>query len=109
MSDDVYEHIAYGEFAPHLFHIEPRLKSHGIVFNSLSKTYAMTGWRIGFAAGPKEAIPAAGRLQSHNSGNPHSINPAPPLEALPRPPDGLHPLLQARPHPTPLHLHPARA
>ena len=87
MSDDVYEHIAYGGFAPHLFHIEPRLKSHGIVFNSLSKTYAMTGWRIGFAAGPKEAIAAAGRLQSQNSGNPNSIAQAAAIEALTGPQD----------------------
>jgi aspartate aminotransferase len=95
MSDDVYEHIAYGEFAPHLFHIEPRLKSHGIVFNSLSKTYAMTGWRIGFAAGPKEAIAAAGRLQSQNSGNPNSITQAAAIEALTGPQDELKPMLEA--------------
>src|ERR1700678_1594253 len=87
MSDDVYEHIAYGEFAPHLFHIEPRLKPHGIVFNSLSKSYAMTGWRIGFAAGPKEVIAAASRLQGQNSGNPNSITQAAAIEALTGPQD----------------------
>jgi aspartate aminotransferase len=96
MSDDVYEHIAYtGGLAPHLFHLEPRLKSHGIVFNSLSKTYAMTGWRIGFAAGPKEAIAAAGRLQSQNSGNPNSITQAAAIEALTGPQDVLKPMLEA--------------
>jgi len=87
MSDDVYEHIVYDGLAPHLFHIEPRLKSHGIVFNSLSKTYAMTGWRVGFAAGPKEVIGAASRLQSQNSGNPNSIAQAAALEALNGPQD----------------------
>ena len=61
LSDDTYEHIAYDGPAPHIFQIEPRLKSRGILFNSLSKTYAMTGWRVGFAAGPKEVIGAAGR------------------------------------------------
>src|SRR5581483_1299865 len=59
-----------------------RLRARGIVFNSLSKTYAMTGWRIGFAAGPREVIAAAGRLQSQNSGNPNSIAQFAAIEAL---------------------------
>jgi len=71
MSDDAYEHIGYVGGIPHIFEIEPRLKQHGVVFNTLSKAYAMTGWRIGFAAGPREAIGAATRLQSQNSGNPN--------------------------------------
>ena len=95
MSDDVYEHIAYDGRTPHLFEIEPRLKSKGIVFNSLSKTYAMTGWRIGFAAGPREAIAAANRLQSQNSGNPNSITQAAAIEALTGPQDDLKPMLEA--------------
>ena len=82
MSDDVYEHIVYDGSVPHIFQIEPRLKQHGIVFNSLSKAYAMTGWRIGFAAGPAEAIAAAARLQSQNSGNPNSITQVAAIEAL---------------------------
>ncbi|HEY2664909.1 MAG TPA: aminotransferase class I/II-fold pyridoxal phosphate-dependent enzyme, partial [Candidatus Binataceae bacterium] len=60
MSDDVYEHIVYDSPVPHIVKIEPRLRPRAIIFNSLSKTYAMTGWRIGFAAGPKEVIAAAG-------------------------------------------------
>jgi aspartate aminotransferase len=95
MSDDVYEHIAYDGAIPHLFHIEPKLKSHGIVFNSLSKTYAMTGWRIGFAAGPKDAIAAANRLQSQNSGNPNSMTQAAAIEALTGPQDELATMLEA--------------
>ncbi|HXZ88993.1 MAG TPA: pyridoxal phosphate-dependent aminotransferase, partial [Candidatus Binataceae bacterium] len=86
-SDDVYEHIVYDGSAPHIFQIEPGLKQQGIVFNSLSKTYAMTGWRIGFAAGPREVIAAAGRLQSQNSGNPNSIAQAAAIEALTGPQD----------------------
>jgi aspartate aminotransferase len=82
LSDDVYEHIVYGGPVPHIFKIEPDLKQQGIVFNSLSKTYAMTGWRVGFAAGPREVIAAAGRLQSQNSGNPNSIAQAAAVEAL---------------------------
>ena len=95
MSDDVYEHIVYDGPTPHIFAIEPSLKSHGIVFNSLSKTYAMTGWRIGFAAGPKEAIAAAARLQSQNSGNPNSITQAAAIEALTGPQDELKTMREA--------------
>lgn len=88
MSDDAYEHISYGSARiPHLFEIEPRLKARGIVFNTLSKTYAMTGWRIGFAAGPREVIAAGARLQSQNSGNPSSIAQAAAVEALTGPQD----------------------
>ncbi|MDO8431676.1 MAG: pyridoxal phosphate-dependent aminotransferase [Candidatus Binatus sp.] len=95
MSDDVYEHIVYEGTIPHLFDIEPQLKPRGIVFNSLSKTYAMTGWRIGFAAGPQEVIAAAGRLQSQNSGNPSSVTQAAAIEALTGPQDELAPMLEA--------------
>jgi aspartate aminotransferase len=87
MSDDVYEHIVYNGSVPHIFQIEPRLKQRGIVFNSLSKAYAMTGWRIGFAAGPRDAISAAARLQSQNSGNPNSITQVAAIEALTGPQD----------------------
>ncbi|HZP45377.1 MAG TPA: pyridoxal phosphate-dependent aminotransferase [Candidatus Binataceae bacterium] len=82
MSDDVYEHMSYDGPVAHLFAIEPRLKPRGIIFNSLSKTYAMTGWRIGFAAGPREVITAASRLQSQNSGNPNSLTQVAAIEAL---------------------------
>lgn len=82
LSDDVYEHIVYDGVSTHIFQIEPRLKQRGIALNSLSKAYAMTGWRIGFAAGPKEVIAAASRLQGQNSGNPNSITQAAAVEAL---------------------------
>ncbi|HTY53672.1 MAG TPA: pyridoxal phosphate-dependent aminotransferase [Candidatus Binataceae bacterium] len=85
--DGVYEHIIYVDRPPHLFAIEPRLKETGIVVNSLSKTYAMTGWRVGFAAGPAEVIGAASRLQGQNSGNPNSIAQAAAVEALNGPQD----------------------
>lgn len=87
MSDDAYEHIAYDGLPPHIFRIEPRLRPKGIVFNTLSKAYAMTGWRLGFAAGPKEVIAAATRLQGQNSGNPNSIAQAAAVEALTGPQD----------------------
>ncbi|HXW82940.1 MAG TPA: pyridoxal phosphate-dependent aminotransferase, partial [Candidatus Binataceae bacterium] len=87
MSDDVYEHISYDGLPSHILKVEPRLRPKGIIFNSLSKTYAMTGWRIGFAAGPREVIAAAARLQSQNSGNPNSIAQAAAVEALTGPQD----------------------
>ncbi|HJU27760.1 MAG TPA: pyridoxal phosphate-dependent aminotransferase, partial [Candidatus Binataceae bacterium] len=93
MSDDVYEHIVYDGPAPHIFQVEPRLKSRGIVFNSLSKAYAMTGWRIGFAAGPREAIAAASRLQGQNSGNPNSVTQFAAMEALRGPQDDIHTMM----------------
>jgi len=87
MSDDAYEHIAYDGLPPHIFRIEPRLKATGIIFNTLSKAYAMTGWRVGYAAGPKEVIAAATRLQGQNSGNVNSIAQAAAIEALNGPQD----------------------
>ncbi|HVA80019.1 MAG TPA: pyridoxal phosphate-dependent aminotransferase [Candidatus Binataceae bacterium] len=90
LSDDVYEHISYDGLPAHIFTVEPRLRAKGIVFNSLSKTYAMTGWRIGFAAGPKDAISAAARLQGQNSGNPNSIAQFAAIEALTGPQDDVH-------------------
>ena len=94
MSDDVYEHIVYDGAVPHIFKIEPRLKERGIVFNSLSKAYAMTGWRIGFAAGPAEVISAAARLQSQNSGNPNSITQIAAIEALTGPQDEVRQMVE---------------
>jgi aspartate aminotransferase len=87
LCDDVYEHMTYDSPAPHLFKIEPRLKERGIVLNSLSKTYAMTGWRLGIVAGPREVVTAVTRLQGQNSGNPNSIAQAAAVEAIGGPQD----------------------
>src|SRR5271154_1493706 len=93
LSDDVYEHIVYDGAVPHIFQIEPRLKAKGFALNSLSKVYAMTGWRIGFAAGPQPVIAAAGRLQGQNSGNPNSITQAAAIEALSGPQNEIHSMM----------------
>jgi aspartate aminotransferase len=93
LSDDVYEHMVYEGVAPHPFKVEPRLRERGVIVNSLSKTYAMTGWRIGFAAGPREVISAVGRLQGQNSGNPNSITQAAAVEALTGPKDELRAMM----------------
>jgi aspartate aminotransferase len=93
LSDDVYEHIVYDGAAPQIFQVEPRLKARGFALNSLSKAYAMTGWRIGFAAGPREVIAAASRLQGQNSGNPNSITQAAAIEALTGPQDEIQTMM----------------
>jgi aspartate aminotransferase len=87
LSDDVYEHMAYDGRVPHQFAVERRLKERGVVLNSLSKTYAMTGWRLGIVAGPREVVQAVSRLQGQNSGNPNSIAQAAAVEALTGPQD----------------------
>lgn len=85
--DDAYADIVYDLPEPHLFAVEPRLGQRGVVVNTFSKSYAMTGWRLGFAAGPREVIAAAARLQGQNSGNPCSITQAAGIEALTGPQD----------------------
>jgi aspartate aminotransferase len=74
VSDEIYEKLIYGD-ARHVSPaaLSPAMKERTIVVNGVSKTYAMTGWRIGYAAGPADVIEAAGRLQSQSTSNPTSI------------------------------------
>lgn len=83
MTDDIYEHLVYDgfEFATPV-QVEPRLKDRTLTVNGVSKAYAMTGWRIGYAAGPKELIKAMGGIQSHSTSNPSSISQAAAVAAL---------------------------
>jgi aspartate aminotransferase len=77
MSDDIYEHIRYdGERTPHLLEAEPALRERTLVINGVSKTYAMTGWRIGYAAGPTDLIRAIDTLLSQSSCNCCSVSQA---------------------------------
>lgn len=74
ISDDIYEKILYnGKKFSNIASVDARLKDRVIVVNGVSKAYAMTGWRIGYAAGPREVIAAATDLQSQNTSNPTSI------------------------------------
>ena len=83
MTDDIYEHIRFdGEASQHLLSIEPELSSRTLVVNGVSKTYAMTGWRIGYAAGPADLIAAMDTLQSQSTSNASSISQAAALAAL---------------------------
>jgi aspartate aminotransferase len=82
-SDDIYEKIVYGDFRFHnIVALQPSLRDRTVIFNSTSKTYAMTGWRIGFAVGPAAIIATAGNIQSQSTSNPTSFAQAGAVEAL---------------------------
>ncbi|WOI44653.1 pyridoxal phosphate-dependent aminotransferase [Acidovorax sp. BLS4] len=83
LSDDIYEHILYdgAAFATPAA-LEPRLKNRCLTVNGVSKAYAMTGWRIGFAGGPRELIAAMAVVQSQCTSCPSSISQAAAIEAL---------------------------
>ena len=83
MSDDIYEHLVYGEFKfKTIAQLNSKLKDQILTINGVSKAYAMTGWRIGYAAGSKSLIKAMGKLQSQSTSNPSSISQAASVEAL---------------------------
>ncbi len=92
MTDDMYEHLAYDGFefcTP--AEVEPRLYERTLTCNGVSKAYAMTGWRIGYAAGPAPLIAAMRKIQSQSTSNPCSISQWAAVEALNGPQDFLAP------------------
>ena len=83
MSDDMYEHLVFDDFkfcTP--AQVEPGLYARTLTVNGVSKAYAMTGWRIGYAAGPVPLIKAMGKIQSQSTSNPSSISQWAAVEAL---------------------------
>ena len=82
LSDDIYEHISYDKFKFFTIAQVSKLKDRTLTMNGVSKSYAMTGWRIGYAAGPKDIIKAIGKIQSQSTSNPSSISQAAAVEAL---------------------------
>jgi aspartate aminotransferase len=83
MTDDIYEHIRFdGRATPHLLNAAPELADRVLAVNGVSKTYAMTGWRIGWIAGPSDLIGALNTLLSQAAGNACSISQAAAVEAL---------------------------
>ncbi len=82
LSDDIYEHITYDNFKFYTIAQVEKLKSRTLTMNGVSKSYSMTGWRIGYAAGPKEIIKAMAKIQSQSTSNPTSISQAAAVEAL---------------------------
>ena len=92
MSDDMYEHLVFDDFkfcTP--AEVEPGLYDRTLTCNGVSKSYAMTGWRIGYAAGPIALIKAMGTIQSQSTSNPCSVSQYAALEALTGPQDFLAP------------------
>ena len=100
MSDDMYEHLVFDDFTfTTPAQIEPALYDRTLTCNGVSKSYAMTGWRIGYAGGPAHLIKAMGTIQSQSTSNPSSVSQYAALEALNGPQDFLAPnrkLFQSR-------------
>ena len=82
MSDDIYEHITYDNFKFSTIAEIKELKDRTLTMNGVSKSYSMTGWRIGYAAGPLEIIKSISKIQSQSTSNPSSISQAAAVEAL---------------------------
>jgi len=82
LSDDIYEHVKFDNFKFFTIAQINKLKDRTLTMNGVSKAYAMTGWRIGYAAGPKNIITAIRKIQSQSTSNPSSISQAAAVEAL---------------------------
>jgi aspartate aminotransferase len=83
LTDDIYEHLIYDGFEfSTIAEVVPELYSRTLTVNGVSKAYAMTGWRIGYAAGPVDLIKAMGKVQGQSTSNPSSISQAAAVEAL---------------------------
>jgi aspartate aminotransferase len=92
MTDDMYEHLVFDDFefcTP--AQVEPQLYDRTLTCNGVSKVYAMTGWRIGYAAGPEHLIAAMRKVQSQSTSNPSSISQWAAVEALNGPQDFIAP------------------
>lgn len=88
ISDDIYDTIVYGgDSLPHILDVEPRLKEQTLVLNGVSKSFAMTGWRIGYTAGPRHIIAAMNKIQSQSTSNPSSVAQKAALAAVAGPQD----------------------
>jgi aspartate aminotransferase len=94
ISDDIYDKILFdGAKFVNLAMLSPELKARTFVFNGVSKAYAMTGWRIGYMAGPEAGVKAADNLQSQSTSNPNSIAQKAAVEALAGPQDSVQKML----------------
>ncbi|MBN2232200.1 MAG: pyridoxal phosphate-dependent aminotransferase [Deltaproteobacteria bacterium] len=96
ISDEIYEHIVYDGFAQRsIAEISPEMKARTIILNGVSKSYAMTGWRIGFTAGPAPLVAAMTKIQSQSTSNPTSISQKAAVEAYNGPQDFIARVLPA--------------
>ena len=82
MSDDIYEHVVYEGFKFYTIAQNENVRQRTLTINGVSKSYSMTGWRIGYAGGPKDLIKAMAKIQSQSTTNPSSISQAAAVEAL---------------------------
>jgi aspartate aminotransferase len=84
LSDDIYNRLVFEEpfLAPHILHSTPELQDRTVAVNGISKTYSMTGWRLGWAVGPKEIIAAMSRFQSQTTSCASSISQAAAVSAI---------------------------
>jgi aspartate aminotransferase len=95
ITDEIYEHIVFdGVKQISIATLNPDLKARSIIVNGFSKTYAMTGWRLGYCAGPAHLIEACGRLQSQSTSNATSFVQMAGIEALNGPQDSVHMMVQ---------------
>ncbi len=92
LSDDIYEHVVYENFKFFTIAQIDNLKDRVLTMNGVSKAYSMTGWRIGYAAGPENIIKAIAKIQSQSTSNPSSISQAAAVEAL----DGVQDFIKDR-------------
>ncbi len=92
LTDDMYEHLVFDDFEfTTIAQVEPALYDRTLTMNGVSKAYAMTGWRIGYAAGPEALIKAMGKVISQTTSNPCSISQYAAVEALNGPQDFIKP------------------
>ncbi len=95
ISDDIYDKILFdGAKFSNIAMLSPELKARTFILNGVSKAYAMTGWRIGYMAGPQEGVAAATKLQSQSTSNPTSISQKAAVEALNGPQDTVLAMVQ---------------
>ena len=96
ITDEIYEHIIYdGIKQISIATLHPALQARAVVVNGFSKSYAMTGWRLGYCAGPREVIEMCDRLQSQTTSNPTAFVQVAGIEALTGPQDSVHAMAQA--------------
>ncbi len=96
ISDEIYEHIIYDGFAQHsIAGVNLQMKERTIILNGVSKSYAMTGWRIGFTAAPAPLVAAMTKIQSQSTSNPTSISQKAAIEAYNGPQDFIAMVLPA--------------
>jgi len=93
LSDECYSKFLYDGRRPFSIASHPEFKDNVVIAGSLSKTYAMTGWRIGYVLGPKEVVAAVQKLQSHSTSNPASISQKAALEAVTGPQESVQQML----------------